>query len=133
MSLDNLRGFNLMQQHPIVPDLAVQAGSAEDPTYVALHQAEERACRRYLVARKELITLAARAASLGRLVTEHPYRQDYQAEWRNVVLAQSRAVTRTGSAWTVLQRARNRTDTAQPAPALSGPFTSAFDADGEVA
>lgn len=108
----------------------------EDPTGTALRLAEERACRRYLVARKELLALATRAASLGQLVTEHPYRADYQAAWRECVLAQSRAVNRTGSAWAALQRARQRTDAAVP-PALSVPFTAPFtgavDTDGEVA
>lgn len=103
-----------------------------DPTYTALQLAEEQACKRYLVARKELMALAARAASLGQLVTEHPYRQDYQTSWRECVLAQSRAVTRTGTAWTLLQRARKRTDAAQP-PALAVSFSAAGDPNGEVA
>jgi hypothetical protein len=102
-----------------------------DPTHQALQAAEEQACQRYLAARKELIGLSARAASLGQLVTEHPYRQDYQTAWRDVVLAQSRAVNRTGTAWTLLQRARKRTDAAEPL-ALSVAF-SASAPDGEAA
>lgn len=122
--------------HSSLPEnMASPEGAAsvdQDPTYTALHLAEEQACRRYLVARKELLALATRAASLGQLVTEHPYRQDYQAEWRNVVLAQSRAVNRTGAAWTLLQRARQRTDAAQP-PALSVRFSASTESNGAVA
>jgi hypothetical protein len=104
-----------------------------DPTYTALHLAEEHACKRYLAARRELVAVAAHAASLGQLATEHPHRLDYQAAWREAVLAQSRAMTRTGSAWTLVQHARRRTDAAAPPPALSVAFSAPVDPDSEAA
>lgn len=86
-----------------------------DAEYTALHLAEEQACGRYLTARRELTDLAAKAASLGQLATEHPHRLDYQAAWRAAVLDQSRAMSRTGHAYTTWRHAQRRTDTAAPA------------------
>jgi hypothetical protein len=90
-----------------------------DPVLTALYLAEEQACQRYLAARQELVELAGRAASLCELAMEQPQRWDYQDAWRQAVLAQSQALMRTGSARTLLQRARRRTDdAARPALAL---------------
>lgn len=116
-----------MEQDPTRQDLA------QDPTYTALDLAELQACHQYRTFRNKMVTLAGTAASLCQLALEQPHRPDYQQAWRDAVLAQSRAMTQTGRAYTTWQRARRRTDAAAPAPALAVQFSASGEADGEVA
>jgi hypothetical protein len=93
-----------------------------DATPTAFELAEEHACARYLTARKDMLALGRRAASLAQLVNEQPHRLDYQAVWTEVDAIHREAVARTRLAWQVWQRAQQRTDAEQPAP-LAPSFT----------
>ncbi|GHH49231.1 hypothetical protein [Lentzea cavernae] len=76
----------------------------------AFRQAEERACGGYLVARKAMIRLAARAASISQLVREHPTRADYRAALHHVKALHHDAVERTRLAWQRWNQAQIRSD-----------------------
>lgn len=73
---------------------------------------EELACEGYLTARKALAGLAGRAASLSRLVAEHPDRVDYRAARNDVLTKYGIAARRTRAAWLAWQRAQHRSDAA---------------------
>lgn len=86
--------------------------TAGDATLLALRLSEERACAGYLNARKAMVALAGRAASLGQLVAERPNRVDYRAARNNALAAYGAAAERTRLAWSGWQRAQLRYDAA---------------------
>ena len=83
-----------------------------NPVLVALRLSEERACARYLSARKAMRELAGEAASLRELVIKHPRRADYQAALVAVLDKYSAAAQRTAMAWQSWHYAQVRTDSA---------------------
>ncbi|GAB3580384.1 hypothetical protein GCM10027445_50590 [Amycolatopsis endophytica] len=82
----------------------------ERPVLVALRLSEERAAEGYLTARREMVRLASRVASIRQLVTERPMRADYRAALRDAQAAHGAAVQRTGLAYQRWHRAQLRSD-----------------------
>ncbi|WP_020418544.1 hypothetical protein [Amycolatopsis sp. ATCC 39116] len=82
----------------------------ERPVLVALRLSEERAAEGYLAARREMVRLAARVASMRQLVAEQPARADYRAALREAQVAHGAAVERAGLAYQRWQRAQLRAD-----------------------
>ncbi|MET9231402.1 hypothetical protein [Lentzea sp. NPDC003310] len=76
----------------------------------AFRLAEEQACAGYLVARKAMVRLAARMASISQLVRENPTRADYSAALAHVRGLHGDAVERTRLAWQRWNRAQVRSD-----------------------
>ncbi|MDX8146406.1 hypothetical protein SK854_30130 [Lentzea sp. BCCO 10_0061] len=76
----------------------------------ALRLAEEQACAGYLDARKALVSLAARVASLTLLVGQYPARADYRKVLGEVMGNKVDAELRTGLAWRRYQNAQVRAD-----------------------
>jgi hypothetical protein len=76
----------------------------------ALRLAEEQACAGYLTARKAMMSLAVRAASVAQMVRERPTRVDYRAALEDVLDAYRAASTRTRLAYGRWQRAQLRAD-----------------------
>ncbi|WP_115945077.1 MULTISPECIES: hypothetical protein [Amycolatopsis] len=77
---------------------------------MALRLSEERAAEGYLAARREMVRLAARVASIRQLVTEQPTRADYRAALRDAQVAHGAAVERTGLAYQRWHAAQLRSD-----------------------
>ena len=91
------------------------AGNAADSVdtntpLTALRLAEERACAGYLAARKAMVWMAGRAASLRQLADEQPKRADYRAAAANALSAYSHAAQRARLAEHAWQRAQYRPD-----------------------
>lgn len=82
----------------------------ENATLVAFRLSEEKAAAGYLAARREMVALAARVASVRQLVSERPARADYRAKLRAVQAAHGAAVARTGVAFERYHRAQLRAD-----------------------
>ncbi|QRP46904.1 hypothetical protein [Amycolatopsis sp. FDAARGOS 1241] len=80
------------------------------PMLTAFRLSEERAAARYLVARKEMVRLATRVASVRQLVVEQPLRADYRAVLRALEAAHSDAVRRTRLAYERWHGAQLRSD-----------------------
>ncbi|MFJ8963663.1 hypothetical protein ACIRG5_30165 [Lentzea sp. NPDC102401] len=76
----------------------------------AFRLAEEQACMGYLTARKSMVRLASRVASIAQLVREHPTRADYRAALEHVKGLHVDAVDRTRLAWLRWQNAQVRSD-----------------------
>jgi hypothetical protein len=87
-----------------------QNATREDVTLAAFRLSEERACARYLEARRATVASAGRFASLNQLVAENPKRVDYRRARDNAVTTYKAAVERTRLAWLSWQRAQLRSD-----------------------
>jgi hypothetical protein len=72
--------------------------TAMNTTLQALWLSMEQACARYLTARKAMVALAGRAASLQQLVAEHPTRRDYRYALTAALAARADAIQRTDTA-----------------------------------
>ena len=81
-----------------------------NPALNGLKQAEERACGGYVVARKDMIRLATRMASLHRLVVEQPRRTDYRVALSEEASRYRAAKERTDLAYERWQQAAHRYD-----------------------
>lgn len=81
------------------------------PSLVALRLAEESACAGYLVARRAMVTLAAREASVSQMLRERPGRADYLAALKKLVSDRVDAQERTRLAYRRWQRAQVFADT----------------------
>jgi hypothetical protein len=77
---------------------------------IALRLAEEQACAGYLMARKAMVGLAARSASMAQMVRERPTRVDYRAALNEVLGSYRAASDRTRLAYGRWQRAQVRAD-----------------------
>lgn len=85
----------------------VMSGVSVCPSrFAVLRLAEERACAGYLSARRSMVGLAGRVASVGQLVRENPRRADYRMVLRQVSGRHGDAVERTRLAYNRWQRAR---------------------------
>ncbi|MDQ0378602.1 hypothetical protein [Amycolatopsis thermophila] len=82
----------------------------ERPALVALRLSEERAAEGYLAARRDMVRLASRIASLRQLASEQPMRADYRVALRDAQVAHGAAVERAGLAYQRWQRAQLRSD-----------------------
>ncbi|WP_143249870.1 hypothetical protein [Amycolatopsis sacchari] len=76
----------------------------------AFRLSEEQAAGGYLAARKEMVRLATRVASLRQLVREQPGRAGYRVALAAAEDAHRAAVTRTGLAFERWQAAQLRSD-----------------------
>lgn len=83
---------------------------SEDNMLIALRLSEERAATGYLAARREMVVLAARMASVRQMVAERPARADYRVVLAAVEAAHSAAVARTHRAFERYHRAQLRSD-----------------------
>ncbi|HJQ45589.1 MAG TPA: hypothetical protein VJ870_04580 [Amycolatopsis sp.] len=83
----------------------------ERPALAAFRLSEERAAGGYLMARKAMVALAARVASVRQLVREQPLRADYRAALRAAETAHAEAARRTGLAFERWHGAQLRSDT----------------------
>ena len=83
----------------------------EGPVLTAFRLSEERAAAGYLAARKEMVRLATRLASVRQMVTEQPLRADYRAALRELETAHRDAMRRTRRAFERWHHAQLRSDT----------------------
>lgn len=68
---------------------------SDGPVLAAFRLSEERAAEGYLAARKEMVRLATRVASVRQLMTEQPMRTDYRAALRELETTHRDAMRRT--------------------------------------
>lgn len=85
--------------------------NTENVALTAFRLSEEKAAAGYLVARRDMVALAARVASVRQLVAERPTRAHYRAALAAVETAHSAAVERTHRAFECYHRAQLRSDT----------------------
>jgi hypothetical protein len=81
-----------------------------DTTLMSLRINEEQACAGYLAARKSMMYLAGRAASLRQLTLEQPKRVDYRDAFNKALSDFNHAGERTRLAYNRWVRAQLRTD-----------------------
>lgn len=82
----------------------------EKPSLTAFRLSEEKAAAGYLAARREMVALAARMASVRQLVFERPTRADYKTALNAAEIALSAAMERTHRAFERYHRAQVRSD-----------------------
>jgi hypothetical protein len=112
--------------------IVMDQNTTGDNGLTALRLAEEKKCAGYLEARKAMVALAGRVASLRLLAAQHPRRADYRRARDAAVEEYHAAVDRTRLAWSVYQRAQMRADLVWTATEGRHPRVLAL-ADGEVA
>lgn len=82
----------------------------EELNLTALRLSEEQACAGYLVARKAMVSAAARLASHRQLAAEQPARADYRKAYYRALEDYNAAADRTRLAYNVYIRSQIRTD-----------------------
>ena len=83
---------------------------SDGPVLAGFRLSEERAAGGYLAARKEMVRLATRLASVRQLVTEQPTRTDYRAAVRELEATHRDAMRRTRLAFERWHGAQLRSD-----------------------
>lgn len=88
----------------------MEQDAPESLTLTAFRLSEEEAAAGYLLARREMVRLAGRVASVRQLVAERPLRADYRAGLRDAETAFGAAAQRTRLAFERWHRAQLRSD-----------------------